>query len=631
MKEKNNFNLKAFLLGDEPKTFLVGAGCSIDPPSCLPSGHVMIEAIIKFSCARSEIDKLIQLTRSGNLRFEALVEIFRNTMDSHLNLIDFYGECNFPNLQHFFLAEMIKRGHFVITTNFDFLIERALYKSGVPRDEIRPVITKEDYQQYDDPLKLIEKSIKPIYKVHGSTQNISTGEDTRDSLIATLQAFGSNKQGFNIFQIEPFKLPVFKNISNGRSLIVIGYSGSDDFDLVPTLKALKDLRNILWLNHLEKNQESEYITEISADYSPSNDQFKKTNQILVDIKKINDHINVYRIDINVRTFIRKVFGPNSSISSINFIENPLTWIKNNFKPPNDLMKFYFPSKIFFDLSNFDDAKRCNENLLNLANQLEDLKWKIRALNELGIICQIEGNYDDALNHLVIALQITEQLGDLERKSATINNIAALYRTQGNLDDALKSFKESLEIDGKLGNQSSIAADFNNLGLVYSDLGNYKKALEYHNEAIRIDRELGDLSGISTDLNNIGLIFLEQGDYKEALKHFHRSLEIAEQLGDLMGRGNRLNNIGEVYRRQGNYIEAERYYREAHQIAEDIGDLHNKASRLNNIGEILRLKGNINEASSYYEKALKILSKIGLENSPIFRDIRKNYQSLNQII
>ena len=28
----------------------------------------------------------------------------------------------------------------------------------------------------------------------------------------------------------------------------MGYSGSDDFDVVPTLKILKNIKNIIWLN-----------------------------------------------------------------------------------------------------------------------------------------------------------------------------------------------------------------------------------------------------------------------------------------------------------------------------------------------------------------------------------------------
>ena len=120
------------ILAEEPKlTFLVGAGCSMDAPSCLPAGYPMMEAIVKYTCAESEVKKILEMEE---LRFEALVEIVRDALDPNLKIIDFYGLCDKPNVQHFFLAEMIKKGKFVITTNFDFLIEHALLQSELPSD-----------------------------------------------------------------------------------------------------------------------------------------------------------------------------------------------------------------------------------------------------------------------------------------------------------------------------------------------------------------------------------------------------------------------------------------------------------------------------------------------------------------
>ena len=69
-----NLTIKDLLTDDTKLTFLVGAGCSVDAPSCLPAGRAMIEALIKYSCADSEIDKILKLKE---LRFEQLVEIIR--------------------------------------------------------------------------------------------------------------------------------------------------------------------------------------------------------------------------------------------------------------------------------------------------------------------------------------------------------------------------------------------------------------------------------------------------------------------------------------------------------------------------------------------------------------------------
>ena len=134
------------LLGNNQKlTFLVGAGCSVDAPSSQPAGRSMMEAMIKFICAESEVDKISKIEE---LRFEAVVEIIRDNLDPDLKIIDFYGQCDKPNIQHFYLAEMIKKGHFVMTTNFDFLIEHALLQVGVPKEEVKRQTEDEDDRRY---------------------------------------------------------------------------------------------------------------------------------------------------------------------------------------------------------------------------------------------------------------------------------------------------------------------------------------------------------------------------------------------------------------------------------------------------------------------------------------------------
>ncbi|MFX1239162.1 MAG: hypothetical protein ACFE8P_15785, partial [Promethearchaeota archaeon] len=129
MKELNLTFQKVIERSDK-LTFLVGAGCSKDAPSCLPLGQEMIEAIVRHTCTESEVEKILSIE---NLRFEQVVEIVRDSLDPELKLIDYYGECESPNFQHIFLAEMLKKGNFLVTTNFDFLIEYALQKIGVPK------------------------------------------------------------------------------------------------------------------------------------------------------------------------------------------------------------------------------------------------------------------------------------------------------------------------------------------------------------------------------------------------------------------------------------------------------------------------------------------------------------------
>ncbi|MBA7572298.1 Photosystem I assembly protein Ycf3 [subsurface metagenome] len=587
-----NLTIRDLITPDSKLTFLVGAGCSIDPPSCLPAGPAMMNAIIDYTCAESEIEKVKKLDQ---LRFEALVEIIRDRLDPDLKIIDFYGLCDKPNIQHFFLAEMIKKGHFVMTTNFDFLIEQALLQSNVSKDDIEVVITKADFEKFNNPNELFEQGKKTVYKIHGSTKNIISGEKTKDSLVATIQAFGSNKEGENIFQIEPFKRLLFDNISNERSLVVIGYSGSDDFDVVPTLKVLENLKNVIWINHIQNDNDREQIYEIDKSTSQSlkklEKKFKKVTQILFEIWQMNNAEHIYRMDVNTPRIISKLMETKPKISLDNFSINAMDWLKKNIILPSEMMKYYISHKIYWDLDIYDKAMTCSEN----------------------------------------SLRIVEELGDLSGKATALNNIGAIYRAQGNYPEALKWYEEALQIDEQLGNLSGKAIRLNNIGTIYRAQGNYPEALKRYEEALQIAEQLGDLSGKATVLNNIGVIHYAQGNYPEALKRYEEALQIAEQLGDLSGKAIRLNNIGEIYRAQGNYLEALKWYEEALKINEQLGDLSGKAIRLNNIGLIHYAQGNYPEALKKLEEALEIFTGLGLSESPNAKNIKKNIKILKSKI
>ncbi|MFX1297407.1 MAG: tetratricopeptide repeat protein [Promethearchaeota archaeon] len=610
MSTKNHpipFKLKKFLLEAAPKTFLIGAGCSTDSPSCLPSGRQMIEAIINYTCAESEIKTILELE---GIRFEALVEIVRDHLDPNLKLIDYLGTCDKPNLQHFFLAEMIKRGHFVITTNFDFLIEHALLQSGVPKKDIVPVITKEDFLEYNDPNELFKDGKKSVYKIHGSTKNIITDESTRASLVATIQAFGLNKEDLNVFQLEPFKQPAFINLTRGRSLVIMGYSGSDDFDIVPTLKILENLNNVFWVNFIYNDHGIEIFIEIFADTDPSFDRFQKVNQILVELKRMSNTAHVYRIDVNTSRLVKNLIQRDVKLSPNKFEMTPTDWLKNNIKTLNKIMKFQIPYEIYNNFSKIDDALRCTEEILKISEESNDVKWKGIALNNIAGIYYAQGNYPEALHHCEEALQIATQLGDLRRKASRLNDIGMIYYTQGNYPEALHRYESALQIDTQLRDLKGKATDLNNIAGIYYAQGNYPKALQQYEEALQITTQLGDLSRKATILNNIGEIYRAQGNYPEVLHRYEEALQIATQLGDLRGKATVLNNIGEIYRAQGNYPEALHRYEEVLQIDIQLGDLRGKATILNNIGMIYYAQGNFPEALHRYESALQIDTQLG---------------------
>jgi len=635
-----NLSIKDLITPEAKLTFLVGAGCSVDPPSCLPAGRAMMDAIIDFTCAETEVKKIKALEE---LRFEQLMEIIRDELDPELKIIDYYGLCDKPNIQHFFLADMIKKGNNVMTTNFDFLIENALLQLRTDKNEILPVITKSDYQNYSNPDDLLKIGKKPIYKIHGSTKNIISGENTKDYLIATIQAFGSNKEGKNVFQIEPYKRELFDNITNERSLVVLGYSGSDDFDIVPTLKVLKNLKNIIWINYSHNiNMGREKIYEIdaiaSSEFDNLDKNLRKVTQILLEIKQRDNAAHVYRLDVDTTDMVKSLLKSKIKLSSKNFSIESKDWLEMNVKTSGNFKQYQIPYKIYYDFAIYDDSLRCSEIILQLAKNSRNQPWESIALNNIGEIFRIQGNYSKAMKYFEESSKMDEEMGDMIGKAASLNNMGLVYRAQGNYPRALTRFEEALEIDEHLGDLHGKFIHLNNIGAIYDTQGNYPKALKYYKESLKTAEQLGNLRSKATILNNIGGIYQMQGNYSEAKKQYEEALKITGQLGDLSGKATHLNNIGTIYKEEENYPEALRQFKKALNLFEQLGDLASKAALLSNIGLIHGSQNNYSEALECNKEALKITEKLGdlrskailTNNMGTICEAQENYlETLNQ--
>jgi tetratricopeptide (TPR) repeat protein len=598
------------------KTFLVGAGISTDTPSCLPMGRKMIKAIVKHICAVTEQEKIIDLE---SLRFEQLVEIVRDRVDPNLKLIDFYGQCDRPNFQHFFLADMIKKGHFVTTTNFDHLIEYALLRSGIPKKDVVPVITENDFIKFNNPLELYKKGKKVVYKIHGSTRNIITNENTSCSLITTIQAFGLNKEGLNVFQVEPFKKELFYNISKNRSLVVMGYSGSDDFDIVPTLKSLKNFTSIIWINHCSELFDKEQIYEIQLSRESNAD---KIALILKEIKKATRINKIYLVNTNTTQLIKRLL---ESIPEIEDEEFPLRiedWLENYIELKDPIISYEVCHKIYRIFDMYEDALRCLKKIFDTAEKDGNLEWKAIALNNMGEIYRLKGNFTEALGNYDEAIKTCKEMGNTSLIIQILNNIGLILRVKGRYPEALKNYEKFLRLAIRTGDLSREATAYNNIGQIYEQMENYPEALTYYNKALKISERKGDLKSKALCINNISSLYRKRGDYTRALELLEEALKININLGNVSSELTQLINIGELYRLKGNYPIALNYLNKALKISDSLGELAKKATILSNLGQIYRIKGERSKALEKFKKALKMDENIG--------DLSGKANSLNNI-
>jgi hypothetical protein len=352
----------------ESLTFLVGAGISMEPPSNLASGQEIVKAIIQYGTSKDAIDKISNL----DLRYEHIIELFRDHFDPDLKILEYYEETNEYNVLHRFLAKMIREGQYVMTTNFDYLIEAAV---GLNDPNLEVVISQTDFDKFSDMELIKNKEILPVYKIHGSLQNPKTGDDTRNSILSTIDSFGKSKEG-EIFFVESFKRRLFEEVCNDRTLIVMGYSGGDDFDILPTLFHMKGIKRIIWISHSsEKDQKMETYhleekSNLPKDIANGN-QIK--DELFSKIKSELDSVDVYKVVAHTGKLVSLLMGEKYKQSKIPWKNDALQWLIDKFPDISEEDKCFFTGNIFYNYGEYDEAIIFYNNFIKLTNAYEDLK------------------------------------------------------------------------------------------------------------------------------------------------------------------------------------------------------------------------------------------------------------------
>jgi tetratricopeptide (TPR) repeat protein len=224
----------ADLIRGETCAFLCGAGASA--LSGLPTSWEFIECIVDnlADVAKNEVTLEHELhQRLSAQRLEYVLQIASQTpgvnAPSCLNVL--LG--SHPNIIHtsvmLCLSEFGGEPGVLLTTNFDCLFEDA--GQSLSNTAVKVLVSSD----------ASESLVKPgviIFKVHGSLGSHTDGSDSH--LASTLNSVGRylNKKTEKLLD----------ELLQGRTLLVMGYSGMDHYDIIPYL-IRHSFRRVVWLDH----------------------------------------------------------------------------------------------------------------------------------------------------------------------------------------------------------------------------------------------------------------------------------------------------------------------------------------------------------------------------------------------
>lgn len=603
-------------------TFLVGAGISMDSPSNLPSAREIIRILMEKFTPQEEVEKILKLDL---LRYELVVEILQQLWDQELIFMDYFDSIEEPNLIHLFLGQAILNHHYVVTTNFDYLIElaldRLLFRDNKHQSSlIFPVITKADFINHKDPQAIFKDGKYPLYKIHGSKTNIVTKENTIDSLVTTISDLGKDREEGETFAIEGYKKPAVNKLMSERSLIVMGYSGSDDFDIGPVLKELPNLSKLVWIEHTFTDT-PEIIEVLSVQELDELKLISKPLNFLCEIRSQTDY-PVYLIKANTGKLIESemwnLIFPNQEIihpKPEHLITPPLTfrdWATNHYFQTKEIDKYHLANRIYFDLNQFPDVIRTGEKGLSLCDQIEgeDAEWmKSSFYNLLGITYKDVGDWDKASETYQKMLEIEEKFENFNGISSALSGIGNVYYTNKQTEKAIEIFEQCLDIAKTHNFRLKEANYLMNIAMAKVDQGKYNEALDMLEEALKISEEEGNLSNKAILYSNIGRIYKIQLNYDEALENYQQAQRINSELGQIRAVGTRYNLIGQVLYMQDKFDEAYENYKKAVEIYTEINDIDNNSRTKGNIALIHLQKKEYAQALNLYKELIQLAKRM----------------------
>lgn len=559
-------------------TFFVGAGVSALPPSTLPLAAGLVASLIAPvlqplmlppGLARSVARELV------GLRPEVITDVLLEHLgiDAARPLLRaLHGH---PNAWHAFLAAALGTGCCVITTNFDTLIETAGDAIGARRQTVIGTAVEGDVET---------KSI--LFKIHGSLGRGNAAEALSSVALAVRQV----GRGLSVRQTR-----LLGALVEERPLIVLGYSGRDDFDILPALLNVRRTAPGLWVIHerdssihpiagpARRRSEARPAVECARAWLGSLDLFAGETSEMLDLLRPRRGFGRLQIRFpEVAEPPSDAWMPEPDASAVAVLYALV-----------EARAFELARRVF---QHATKRRRASPRLLIArAVVLEKYGTDLRAAADAARKARTASKREPAdLRALIL-----DQSGVIARRRGHYRLALGFY------DQALKIARPSRCPEWLLMQIRSHRA----VALEYLD--RRAEALREHRRVAEYEKRTGDLRGFAKSLNNIGIVHMNQHQWKAALAALVQSCALKRDLGDHRGMGQSLHNLGKLHFLRGDYGSAEKTFLDSLRIRLGRGrDAHGAAQSYIALAHVALKAEKLEEAKRYATRALDAHAAFG---------------------
>lgn len=528
-----------------PLAVFLGAGVSIDSPSNLPDGNRLKSDIFNAITSTGTFsESLMSQARDAIHRYRP--ELFLHLLDEWRGiewrpLLDFMLEAE-PNTNHNIVAHLThkKQLQYILTTNYDTLIEDAFKKYDLPvnlcfRDE-----------HFDNSSK--GGDIPRILKLHGSLLN-NSGVLSIDTILGSMKEVTS--------RLSQNKEELLRYVMKNYVMIFLGYSGLDEFDIYPILMD-SEAKQMIWVSHTGIGHPTRIL---SCEDIRSQDKHDHIDALIMRNR------SSFRIGCFTPLFLSHVSELTTGLNFKIEPSNPVVYRK-----PKMASISRHPYQLIGLLLQFGrkwkSAAEAYEHSLPLTIKnfrhhcyiVPEIHRGIGVCNkELGNFTCARDNFNIALNHLELTLSAlnsssatSEYQHHFRMISQTCEDIGLTLLAEEDYDRAISWITKAISWTKRmvLPKQSEfLARNYGNLGIAHKNRGkdqkDYEDAYYYLSAGVVGEQACGNIFGQAIYSYHLSKLFICLLRWSDAMNASVNCLILSHYLGELFPKGMIVGMMGAV--------------------------------------------------------------------------------------
>lgn len=512
---------RAIITSRQRKVFLVGAGISKDPPTLFPLASELISAFLEcisqavpaFIGYVNLVEQAVRQPPAAGYRLEVLLEMARQGIGDRVLKVLSFLEHGVPNVFHNLLALYLAKGHIIVTTNFDTMIEDAYERITAGTQGLTVILTEKQFEAASRSLPLGGLLIK----LHGSVRNVR-GKPSYRSIQITLASMANG--------LSRGKKRLLERLLQEQDFIVLGYSGNDDFDINPVFLASKAGRRFLWVKH-----SATPLTVWPQDSLPVTIPKDDTIRCLLQGKT-----NSFLIEGQTKEFLRLLPGFKTASSAVGVTPpSSVSWreiLKQSFRSDLVVSRIdcvRYIAKILEYNSHLDLARACFEDSLKHAHAVE----RAVLLDDLGQCCLLSRDMAASLSCRLSARKVASRFDSKTARLIVARSwlgIGECLRNTTRYSTALRAFKKAATLFGALGMHDRVGYCLSGIGGIYRMTSRFDAAEDSYHRALAEFRSGKDLPGRLYALWGLAEVLKYRGDFGKPLEAYTQVRRQAEKLG-----------------------------------------------------------------------------------------------------